>query len=156
MSSYIDYYVKKFVDNQTKNARYELHGNLWVKDLDVTSWKDTSSYTISGRIGLKTDNSPITDWMLLKFTTQNGQQTWTCEDGYSRKGSSTYTKDTVTESNCMADVKKSEWEIEDEKDDNDQVVKREAEMQMHWMRQFDSGIANHDLKLVVGNYTVDL
>ena len=144
MNSYLDYYIKKKVNGPT--VIYELHGNFWVKDIDISKWDMKKANTVSARIGIY-DKASITDWMLLKMTTTDGKQTWSCEDGYSRSGSKVYTKDSSDVSACLVNIEKSFYKQEDGK---------EATAKIHWMRVFDSGVANNDLKLKLGNYTVDL
>ena len=66
-SSKVSYYIKKYVDNDTKAETYELHGNFYVNNIDVSKWTSTSTNTVSARIGLYQANTAV-DWMLLKFS----------------------------------------------------------------------------------------
>ena len=142
----VDYYTKKYVDNKTFATTYELHGNFYINNIDTSKWSATATNTVSARIGLYQANTAV-DWMLLKFSKTGDKLAYTCEDGFSNKGSKVYSKDSAKMSNCMTTEKKSKWEAGDSKEG--------AELKIHFMRPFDSGVVANDLKLEVGTYKTD-
>ena len=82
----LNYYTKKLTDKKTKKVIYELHGNCYIYNLDVTGYDDATERTVGCEIGLGDKDSTVQiDYMKLssKFKLSDTDTVvWDCQDGY--------------------------------------------------------------------------
>ena len=124
----VGYYVKKLTEKSSGKSVYQLHGNCYLNNLDVTGYttsKQRVTSCIIGIYGTVGKNGPdqtltIVDAMVLGATwsvAKPAATTWKCTDKFQSDGGPLkYTTDTGTDpNNCMANAAQSKLTVADKK-----------------------------------------
>ena len=106
----ISYYLAQYTNpDDSKQVKYELHGNCWAWGVDVSNWvSGTSEFKCEMGLYYDDDASTFVDWSSIDmlYNGQDGTSTWSCKDGRSKSSMDfAYTEDST--SNCHVMTSKS-------------------------------------------------